>query len=82
MDLQNAASLTGSRIRCKIGIRCPFMIGRRKNIGAGEKELLNNESEDRAKNKTGLVLEGGGMRGSIPRVCSMSVWMRGLNLTA
>ena len=27
------------------------------------KELLNNESEDRAKNKTGLVLEGGGMRG-------------------
>ena len=28
------------------------------------KELLNNESEDRAKNKTGLVLEGGGMRAS------------------
>ena len=27
------------------------------------KELLNKENEDRAKNKTGLVLEGGGMRG-------------------
>ena len=34
-----------------------------KTLEQERKELLNNESEDRAKNKTGLVLEGGGMRG-------------------
>ena len=34
-----------------------------KTLEQERKELFNNESEDRAKNKTGLVLEGGGMRG-------------------